>query len=866
MSQSAEARRLRDDPVAWRRWGPYLSERAWGTVREDYSADGSAWESFPHDHARSRAYRWSEDGLAGVCDDRQLLCFALAMWNGRDPYCKERIFGLTGPEGNHGEDAKEYWWYLDNTPSHAWMRWRYFYPQEAFPYEDLVSTNRGRGSLEREYELMDTGIFSDDRYWDVLAEFAKAGPDDLCVRVTVRNAGAAVEVLDLLPTLWFRNTWSWGLDERRPTIEAVGTRLVATHHALGRFSLVGSGDPEALACDNETNHPRLHGTAASTPFPKDGIGNHVVHGAPTVNPARRGTKCALRYRLTVQPGSTAEVRLRLSAGDGEIDGAWAAAMAERAQEADEFYEALTPPGASRDEADVMRQAFAGMLWSKQFFHLDTTRWLAGDPAGPPPPAARRTGRNHEWWHLNGADVISMPDKWEYPWFAAWDLAFHCVVLAHVDPEFAKGQLLLMCAEWYMHPNGQIPAYEWAFGDVNPPVHAWAALRVFEIDGATDVAFLKRILHKLLLNFTWWVNRKDAEGSNVFEGGFLGLDNIGPFDRSAGVPEGAWLEQSDGTAWMAMYCLNLLELALTIAEHDMAYEDLATKFLEHFCYIATAVHRQGLWDEEDGFYHDVLRGSDGSRNPVRVRSAVGLIPLYATTTLGRATLERLPRFTSHLHWFLDNRPEFAEPIRNTFMLGVNEGRLLSIVTPSRLRRILKMVLDETEFLSPHGLRALSRHHADRPFVLEFEGMTLGTVDYEPGESTTRLFGGNSNWRGPVWLPVNYLVIESLRRFHRYCGDDFTVEHPSGSGEHLTLADVADDLAARLVSLFCNDEAGRRPVHGDVGRFVTDAAWHDLVPFHEYFHGDTGEGLGASHQTGWTGLVADLICARRARTDP
>jgi len=865
-----ESRRLRDDPAAWRRWGPYLSERAWGTVREDYSERGEAWDSFPHDHARSRVYRWNEDGLGGICDDQQRLCFAFAFWNGRDPILKERIFGLTGPEGNHGEDAKEYWWYLDSTPSHSWMRWRYLYPQAEFPYADLAAENRGRGARDPEYELLDTGIFDSDRYWEITADYAKAAPDDLCIRVTVRNAAPDEQTIELLPTLWFRNTWSWGLDDRRPSLSVAGGALVAQHHSLGRFVLAGDGDPSPLVCDNETNRARLFGAENVTRYPKDGIADHVVHGAGTVNPDGTGTKGALRYRITVPGGGSAEVRLRLSAEGNGLDAAWSRAMRDRQAEADEFYAALAPADASSDEAAVMRLAFAGMLWSKQFYHYDVDRWLKGDPAGPPPAAARRHGRNHEWWHLNNADVISMPDKWEYPWFAAWDLAFHCVALAHVDPSFAKDQLLLMCREWYMHPNGQIPAYEWAFGDVNPPVHAWAALRVFELSGAEDFEFLERVFHKLLLNFTWWVNRKDAEGSNIFEGGFLGLDNIGPIDRSMPLPAGGRLEQSDGTAWMAMYCLNLLEIALVLAEHDRAYEDLATKFLEHFAYIATAINVQGLWHEDDGFYYDVFQVAGGERIPVRVRSMVGLIPLYATTTLGKATLERLPSFAGHLRWFADNRPEFAETVTNTYQLGMNEGRLLSIVTPSRLRRILSVMLDDAEFLSPHGLRALAQSHRDHPFALEVQGRQIGTVDYEPGESTTRLFGGNSNWRGPVWFPVNYLVIEALRRFARYCGDDFTVEHPSGSGRQATLTEIADNLSARLVSLFLDDGHGRRPVYGDAAKFQTDPAWHGLIPFHEYFHGDSGAGLGASHQTGWTGLVADLIARRipkgEAPTEP
>ncbi|MGH8896431.1 MAG: MGH1-like glycoside hydrolase domain-containing protein, partial [Egibacteraceae bacterium] len=836
-----------------------LGERAWGTVREDYSEHGQAWEYFPHDHARSRAYRWSEDGLGGVCDDAQTLCLAFAFWNGRDPILKERIFGLTGNEGNHGEDAKEYWAYLDSTPTHSWMRWRYLYPQVEFPYGDLVATNRQRGRGEPEYELVDTGVFDEDRYWEVTADYAKAAPDDLCIRLRVRNAGPDEATIDVLPTLWFRNTWSWGLDDRRPSITAKDGRLVAEHHALGRMALAGDGKPELLCCENESNKVRLWGIDGSTRYPKDGIADYVLYGAGRVNPDGTGTKAALRYRLSVPGGGSVEVRLRLAGDEVDTGGSWERVLTARAVEADAFYAELIPAGATADEAAVCRQAFAGMLWSKQFFHCDVDRWLEGDPAGPPPPAGRKLGRNAGWRHLNNHDVISMPDKWEYPWYAAWDLAFHAVALAHVDPGFAKDQLVLMCREWYMHPNGQLPAYEWAFGDVNPPVHAWAALRVFEIDGCSDYEFLERVLHKLLLNFTWWVNRKDAEDSNVFEGGFLGLDNIGPIDRSAPLPVEARLEQSDGTAWMAMYCLNLFEIALVLAEHDHAYEDLATKFFEHFAYIAAAMG--GLWDEQDSFYYDVLRCAGGGRQPLRVRSLVGLLPLCATTALGQSTLTRCAEFAGHMRWFLANKPQYAKNIDRTHRLGEHEGRLLAVVDPElRLRPILAVMLDEAEFLSRHGLRSVAASHRERPFTIEFAGVTA-SVDYEPGESTTGLFGGNSNWRGPVWFPVNYLLVEALGRFARYYGDDFTVEHPTGSGRELTLAEVADDLAGRLIGIFLDDERGRRPVFGGYEKFQTDPAWHDLIPFHEYFHGDTGAGLGASHQTGWTGLVADLIMRRR-----
>ena len=853
---SIERQRLLDDPEGWREWGPYLSERAWGTVREDYSRDGEAWDYFPHDHARSRTFRWSEDGLAGICDLRQRLCLSMAFWNGKDPILKERIFGLTGNEGNHGEDAKEYWWYLDATPTHSYLRWRYCYPQGAFPYAELVGENRARTKLEPEYELVDTGLF-DGGYWEITVEYAKADTDDICARISVRNVGASEATLSVLPTLWFRNTWSWGLDDRRPSIRAVGSALVAEHHELGTMVLNGNGSPSLLFCENETNVPRLFAGPATTAYPKDGINDHVTGGHPTVNPDGEGTRASLAYSLTIKAGETGEIRLRLAPELRGLGDEWTAVFADRLAEADEFYRELTPKGATPEEAMIERQAFAGMIWSKQYYHYNVARWLDGDPAGPTPPAARHDGRNSGWRHLDNLDVISMPDPWEYLWYASWDLAFHAVTFAHLDPAFAKNQLLTICREWYMHPNGQLPAYEWSFGDVNPPVHAWAALRIFEIDGSNDFDFLERMMHKLLLNFTWWVNRKDAAGNNVFEGGFLGLDNIGPIDRSAQFP-GGYIEQSDGTSWMAMYCLNMLEIALVLAQQNPIYEDLATKFFEHFAYIGVAM--AALWDDHDGFYYDVFRANQGDAVPIRVRSVVGLISLFATMTLGRATLERLPEFAARMDWFLANKSEYADVDANVHQLSGNEGHLLAVASPERLRRILAVMLDEGEFLSPHGLRALSAVHREHPFVLEIGGVAA-TVDYEPGESTNALFGGNSNWRGPVWFPVNYLAIDALRRFAAYFGEDFTIEHPTHSGEQVTLADVADDLADRLIAIFRDDAAGRRPVFGAYERFQTDPLWHDLLPFHEYFHGDTGAGLGASHQTGWTGLVAELLASRR-----
>jgi hypothetical protein len=840
----------------WRHWGPYLSERGWGTVREDYSAGGDAWDFFPHDHARARAYRCNEDGLAGICDDRQTLCFALAFWNGRDPILKERIFGLTGNEGNHGEDAKEYWWYVDSTPTHSWMRWRYMYPTAEFPYARLIEENRSRGKLDPEFELVDTGVFDDRRYWEITTDYAKESPEELLIRITIRNAGPDTATLEVLPTLWFRNTWTWHPGTAKPSIALEGGAIVAEHAELGRRFLSPAGAPTALFCENETNTQRLFGTPSVAPYPKDGIAEHVITGAATVNPDQRGTKAAFRYWLEVPGGDSATIELRLGESAG-LGADFDLLMSARRREADEFYAELTPAGASVDEALVLRQALAGMLWSKQFYHYDVQYWLDGDPAGPRPPEARRGGRNHDWTHLNNRDVISMPDKWEYPWYAAWDLAFHCVALAHVDPEFAKSQLILLCREWYMHPNGQLPAYEWSFGDVNPPVHAWAALRVHEIAGDGDTDFLERVFHKLLLNFTWWVNRKDAEGNNLFEGGFLGLDNIGPFDRSA-LPVRGTLEQSDGTAWMAMYCQNLLELALALAERDRTYEDLATKFFEHFALIASALNDKGMWNEQDGFYYDILN-LDGSVIPLRARSVVGLLPLAAVTTIGPETMARLPDFMTRVGWFLENRPEGREVVQH---MGSSEHagwRMLSIVDEARLRRLLAAMLDPSEFLSDHGLRALSRCHQDNPLHVDVDGVTA-SLDYQPGESTSALFGGNSNWRGPIWFPINYLLCEVLRVYHRYLGDSFLVECPTGSGRMLSLDAVADELAKRLTGIFLRREDGSRPVFGGYRLFQEDPEWNSLIPFHEYFHGDTGAGLGASHQTGWTGLVADLIIRR------
>lgn len=869
---TAEDKRLeeaRSREVHWKRWGPYLSERAWGTVREDYSEHGTAWEHLSHDAARSKAYRWNEDGIAGICDRHQRVCFAIALWNGKDPILKERIFGLTGNEGNHGEDVKEYYFYLDSTPTHSYMRYLYKYPQGEFPYARLVEENCKRSKQEPEFELLDTGIFEDNRYFDVEVEYAKAAPEDILIRLNVSNRGPAPAELDLLPTVWFRNTWSWHRNSVKPQLRAGGGSIDLDVPHYGPRRLFFEGEPELLFTDNETNTRRLYGHSNGTRFAKDAINDYVVNGhADAVNPDRTGTKAAARYRLAVPAGATVTVRLRLT---GEIEAAqplgqdFDRTFAQRRTEADEFYATVIPDDLSGDAKQVMRQSFAGLLWSKQFYHYVVRDWLEGDAAQPPPPGVRKRGRNHEWTHLFNADVISMPDKWEYPWYAAWDLAFHCVPLALVDAEFAKEQLALMVREWYMHPNGQIPAYEWAFGDVNPPVHAWAAWRVYKIDkkrrgGQGDRVFLQRIFHKLLLNFTWWVNRKDAEGRNVFQGGFLGLDNIGVFDRSAPLPTGGHIEQADGTGWMAMYCLNLLAIALELAQEDPSYEDVASKFWEHFLYIAHAINHlghdgAGMWDSADGFFYDVLHTGEGHK-ALKVRSMVGLIPLFAVETLEPAMIDRLPGFRRRMAWFIENRPDLTANVACMCSHGVAERRLLSIVDREQLRKVLRFMLDENEFLSPYGIRALSRVHRDKPYVLRVGGAEY-RVDYEPGESSTGLFGGNSNWRGPIWFPVNYLLVESLQKFHHYLGDDFTVEYPTGSGTYLTLRDVAAELSRRLTRVFLRNGDGVRPVHGTSSRFQSDPHWRDLVLFYEYFHGDTGVGVGASHQTGWTGLAAKLL---------
>jgi Glycosyl hydrolase family 63 C-terminal domain len=871
-----------DRTAHWKRWGPYVSERAWGTVREDYSATGEAWDYFPHEHARSRAYRWNEDGLAGICDRHQRLCFALALWNGRDPILKERLFGLNGSEGNHGEDVKEYYFYLDSTPTHSYMKYLYKYPQAEYPYGKLVAENRRRSKSDPEFELMDTGVFNEDRYFDVFVEYAKVDWNDLCIRITVANRGPEAAEIHLLPSLWFRNTWSWA-GKVKPTLfldrnaEGKNTGAILAQEQeqeLGGeycFYFQNGGTP--LFTENETNVATLFGAKNSSPYVKDAFHRYVINGeTAAVNPALQGTKAAILYKLMVPAGGEVSISLRLRENTSDpalsnvLGKDFEIAFVARKAEADEFYANIIPSAADDDTRNVMRQAFAGLLWTKQYYHYVVHDWLIGDPAQPTPPEARKSGRNHAWGHIYNADIISMPDKWEYPWYAAWDLAFHCVALAMVDPDFAKDQLVLMLREWYMHPNGQIPAYEWAFGDVNPPVHAWAAYQVYLIDkakngGPGDTQFLERIFHKLLLNFTWWVNRKDPEGMNVFQGGFLGLDNIGVFDRSSVLPTGGQIEQSDGTSWMAMYSLDMLAIALELAAGDATYQDVASKFWEHFIYIARAMNNLGddglcLWNQQDGFFYDVLHLPNGSHMPLRVRSMVGLIPLNAVQIMEPDLMDSMPGFKVRLEWFIDNRPDLTGNMACMETEGHKQRRLFSIVDRQQLERILAVMLDENEFFSPHGIRALSRYHKAHPYMLDVAGVNH-QVDYEPAESTTGLFGGNSNWRGPVWFPVNYLLVQALRRFHSYYHESLRVECPTGSGKMMNLDEVADELSRRLISTFQRDAQGRRPVFGVNEKFQSDPHWRDYVPFHEYFHGDTGAGVGASHQTGWTALVTRMI---------
>jgi hypothetical protein len=881
--RTAEAERLAEEESGrkkWKRWGPYVSERQWGTVREDYSADGSAWEYFPHDHARSRAYRWGEDGIAGVSDDRQQLCLAVALWNGRDPILKERFFGLTNREGNHGEDVKEIYYHLDATPTHSWLRMLYKYPQREFPYAQLVAENARRGKNEPEFELLDTGVFDDDRYWDVFVDYAKADADDLLLLMTIHNRGPEDATLHVLPQLWFRNTWCWKPDCPRPTLSVTRNGSIAARHPeLGEyelwFDMPGAGETELLFTDNDTNPRRMFGWRDAQGFFKDAFHEYVVQGnRSAVNPERTGTKAAVHCVLTVAAGGSRQIRLRLAPRAEKPFADFEAIIAHRRAEADEFYATLQRDIADADARNVQRQAFAGMIWSKQFYRYDITDWLNGDPLQPAPPPERKSGRNLDWTHLNNSTVMSMPDKWEYPWYAAWDLAFHCIPLAMIDPAFAKNQLVLLTREWYMHANGQLPAYEWAFDDVNPPVHAWAAWRVFQIDRKQrqasnprdhgDLLFLERVYHKLLLNFTWWVNRKDAQGRNIFQGGFLGLDNIGVFDRSAPLPTGGYINQADGTSWMAMYSLNLMRIALELARHNRAYEDIATKFFEHFLSITQAMNHLGeqavgMWDETDEFYYDVLTAPNCGNIPLKLRSMVGLIPLFAVETLEPELLKELPEFAGRLAWVMSHRPDLAQLVSRWNEPRIGERRLLSLLRGHRMKCLLRRLLDESEFLSDYGVRALSKIHEREPYRFRCNGHSM-EVTYWPGESESGLFGGNSNWRGPIWMPVNFLIIESLQKFHHYYGDDFKIECPARSGKFLTILEVAEELSRRLTRIFFRDENGRRPVFGRQEKLQNDPHFRDYILFHEYFHGDNGRGVGAAHQTGWTGLIAKLIQPR------
>ncbi|MCI0682727.1 MAG: glucosidase [Gemmataceae bacterium] len=863
----------RHNKAPWKKWGPYLSERQWGTVREDYSEGGNAWDYFSHDQARSRAYRWGEDGLAGISDDQQRLCFALALWNGTDPILKERLFGLTNSESNHGEDVKEYYFYLDSTPTHSYMKYLYKYPQAAYPYANLVETSRRRGRTEFEYELLDTGVFDENRYFDVFVEYAKESPEDLLIQISVHNRGPDAAELHVLPTLWFRNDWSWQGNPDRPLLEAVrrsgpGAKpqaaiVKAVHPKLGEYHLACEDEPPLLFTENETNMQRIFGVANRTPYVKDGINHYVVHGDQSaVNPENKGTKVAAHYRLRVEPGECQTIRLRLSKTQAAKPFADFDELLEgRHKQADEFYDTVIPRALSADQGNVMRQALAGMLWSKQFYHYDVDKWLEERGCDPFKANRKQAPRNDHWHHMYNGDVISMPDKWEYPWYAAWDLAFHVIALTLVDADFGKQQLKLMLRERYMHPNGQIPAYEWNFGDVNPPVHAWSTIFTYRLDkaqkGEGDTEWLKGNFQKLLLNFTWWVNRKDRNGRNIFEGGFLGLDNIGVFDRSAPLPTGGYLEQADGTAWMALFSQNMLEIAAELALTDPDYLDMALKFVEHFFWIASSMTHMagdvGMWDDEDGFFYDVLRLPNGQAQRLKVRSMVGLLPLCAATTFEGALVARYPEIRERLKTFLDARPEIRAAIHDPAKPGVNGRRLASILDETKLRRVLAKMLDENEFLSEFGIRSLSRFHADHPYVFHAGGQDY-RVAYLPAESDTGMFGGNSNWRGPIWMPVNALIIRALLQYYSYYGNDFTVECPTGSGQKMNLYQVAEEIARRLANIFLKDKDGRRPVYGGAQKFQEDPHWRDLILFYEYFHGDNGAGLGANHQTGWTGVVA------------
>jgi hypothetical protein len=877
MSSNPENVRLNEARVAnipWRKWGPYLSERQWGTVREDYSKDGNAWDYFNHDQARSRAYHWGEDGLAGISDEKQLLCFSVGLWNCKDPILKERLFGLTNSESNHGEDVKEYYFYLDSTPTHSYMKYLYKYPQAAFPYENLVATSKARNRGEMEYELLDTGVFNSDRYFDVFVEYAKQTPEDILIQISVCNRGPEPATLHVLPTLWFRNTWTWWPDTSKPSLKQVTSRtgspsITASHPQLGERYLHCERETSLLFTENETNNERIFGTPNAGPYVKDGINNYVTQGTQeAINPEHTGTKAAAHHIVTIDAGQTAKIRLRLSdlapALMGDPFKNFAEIMQARQSEADEFYRAITPERISHDEALVMRQALAGMLWSKQYFGFDVDKWLNEHGMDPMRPGGTQT-RNGDWSHMVNEHIISMPDKWEYPWFAAWDLAFHAIALSAVDVDFAKEQLDLMLQEFFLHPTGQIPAYEWNFSDVNPPVHAWATIFLYRTEqalkGKGDLEFLKRSFSKLMLNFSWWVNRKDRFGKNLFEGGFLGLDNIGVFDRSAQLPTGGHLEQADGTAWVSLFCQNMLEISIELAAHDPSFEDMAIKFAGHFLWIARAMNQtgpDGMWDEEDGFYYDVLRLPDGSATRLKVRSMVGLLPLCATTVIDPWQRERVPRVMTTLGERLRRMPELRDSIHPTGPghLGYGERGIAALVNPQRLRRILTRMLDEKEFLSPYGIRALSKYHDEHPYVFNVGGQDY-RVNYLPAESDTGMFGGNSNWRGPIWMPVNALLIRALLSFYLYYGDSFKIECPTGSGNLINLFEVAREISNRLTRIFLRDQSGRRPVYGATEKFQADPQWKDYILFYEYFHGDNGAGLGASHQTGWTGLVAKLI---------
>lgn len=887
---SAEEQRLKQTRIGevdWYKWGPYISERQWGTVREDYSSDGNAWNYFPHDHARSRAYRWGEDGLGGITDNHNLLCFAVALWNGKDPIIKERLFGLTNSEGNHGEDVKEYYFYLDSTPTHSYMKYLYKYPQAEFPYNDLVETNRNRNRDELEYELLDTGIFDDDRYFDVFVEYAKADAEDVLIQISIANRGPEAAPIHILPTLWFRNTWSWSVGGAKPAltkIEGTGNSVVHAHindtllnQYISDYYFYYDGVAPLLFTENETNHQRLSGTLNASPFVKDGINNAIVHGQQdAVNPSDVGTKVSPHYDITIGAGETKVIRLRLSkqAPDqiGDPFGAYFdQQFAARLQEADEFYATVIPPAvqADHDRANVMRQALAGMMWTKQYFYYDVDQWLRERNVTPwSSPGDRKDVRNSDWFHMYNDDIVSMPDKWEYPWYAAWDLAFHVIPISLIDPDFAKDQLLLMLREDYLHPNGQIPAYEWNFGDVNPPVHAFAAWEIYTRDrernnGVGDTEFLKYAFSKLLINFTWWINRKDEGGNNLFQGGFLGLDNISVFDRSSALPTGGHLEQADGTAWMAFFSQRMFQIAIELALHDPIYEDLAIKFFEHTMWIAGAMDRIGdhqdeLWDEEDGFFYDVLRLPNGNSTRLKVRSLVGLLSLMAVAVFPREAFEKLPRLKERAQLFIMRHPELTQNTHLPIKPGERNRLMLSILNEDKLRRVLSRMLDESEFLSDYGIRSLSRHHLENPYYYHHEGQEF-KVGYVPGDSTSGMFGGNSNWRGPIWMPVNLLLIRSLLQLYSYYGDAFTIEYPTGSGEHLSLFAVTQQISERIVSIFLKDELGRRPVYGGAEKFQTDPHWRDLILFYEYFNGDSGAGIGASHQTGWTGCVARIIQA-------